>query len=61
MGRYPKDFCWGNTLAVLGIFSGLGQSLYVKDEGMSMMRGPQVVKCSLPEDRDDRNDCEVKA
>lgn len=59
MDRYLKDFCGGNIFVPPDILSGLCQVTYVTDEGMSkhsMMRKLQVVKYSLPEDGDDRND-----
>lgn len=59
MDRYLKDFCGGNIFVPRDILSGLCQVTYVTDEGMnkhSMMRKLQVVKYSLPEDGDDRND-----
>lgn len=60
MDRYLKEFCEGNT-SVPDILSGLCQVTHVKDEGLgkhSMVRNEklQIVKYSLSEDRNDRND-----
>lgn len=56
-----RTFLWRKHSWRTGHLSGLGQGIYVKDEGVSVMRKPQVVKCHLPEDRDGRHDREVEA
>ena len=61
MDRYLKEFYEGNISVPPDILSGLCQVTLVKDEGMgkhSMMRNGklQLVKYSLSEDRNDRND-----
>lgn len=61
MEKYLKELCEGNISVPPDILSGLCQMTHEKDEGMgkhSMMRNEklQVVKYSLSEDGNDRND-----